>query len=311
MHCCDKEGGNALKKGKTALLHPSKRRKKETAVSLLFIAPLLLLTVSVTFLPIVTAFRWSLYDTKYLTLQEFVGLGNYKDIFTRGNAVGSIINSLWYVFGSLLLVFPAGIILAVLLNQKLKGRAVFRTFIIIPWVISQTITAMLWRWIYNSSYGILTYLFQEIFGARVEFLTEALPARLSLLVANFWNSTPIVIIMMLAALQGISQNLYEAAKVDGSSAWQTFWRITLPLLKPTIAITMVMQSMEYFNMVTLLNTMTDGGPFKSTMTLSVYAYREGFIYWHVGTSSAISILILLLNMIFSILYIKLMSSRDS
>ena len=99
--------------------------------------------------------------------------------------------------------------------------------------------------------------------------------------------------------------------MDGSNAWQTFRKITLPLLKPTIAITLVMQSMEYFNMVTLLNTMTDGGPFKSTMTLSVYAYREGFIYWHVGTSSAISILILLLNMIFSVLYIKLMSSKES
>ncbi len=148
------------------------------------------------------------------------------------------------------------------------------------------------------------------FGARVEFLTEILPARLSVLVANFWNSTPIVIVMILAALQGISSDLYEAAKVDRSSGWQMFWKVTLPLLKPTIAITLVMQSMEYFNMVTLLNTMTDGGPFKSTMTLSVYAFREGFTYWHVGISSAISILILLLNMIFSTLYIRMMHSRE-
>lgn len=298
-------------KHKAVAVHHNKRKRKEFLVALLFIAPLVLLTVAVTFIPIVTAVKWSLHDTNYLTLQGFVGLNNYKAIFSNGNAWKSILNSLWYVFGSLLLVFPVGIVLAVLLNQKLKGQAVFRTFIIIPWVISQTITAMLWRWIYNSSYGLLTYIFQELFGTRVEFLTEILPARLSVLVANFWNTAPIVIIMMLAALQGISADLYEAAKVDGSNAWQTFRKITLPLLKPTIAITLVMQSMEYFNMVTLLNTMTDGGPFKSTMTLSVYAYREGFIYWHVGTSSAISILILLLNMIFSVLYIKLMSSKES
>ncbi|MBU9725501.1 carbohydrate ABC transporter permease [Diplocloster modestus] len=298
-------------KHKAAAVHHNKRKRKEFLVALLFIAPLVLLTVAVTFIPIGTAVKWSLHDTNYLTLQEFVGLDNYREIFANGNAWKSIWNSLWYVFGSLLLVFPVGIVLAVLLNQKLKGQAVFRTFIIIPWVISQTITAMLWRWIYNSSYGLLTYIFQELFGTRVEFLTEILPARLSVLVANFWNTAPIVIIMMLAALQGISADLYEAAKVDGSNAWQTFRKITLPLLKPTIAITLVMQSMEYFNMVTLLNTMTDGGPFKSTMTLSVYAYREGFIYWHVGTSSAISILILLLNMIFSVLYIKLMSSKES
>lgn len=299
-----------MEKRKAAAVYRSKKKRKELAVSLTFIAPLVLLTVAVTFIPIATAVKWSLYDTNYLTLKEFIGLGNYREIFTKGSVVKSIVNSLWYVFGSLALVFPVGIILAVLLDQKLKGRAVFRTFIIIPWVISQTITAMLWRWIYNSSYGLLTYLFQEIFGARVEFLTEILPARLSVLVANFWNSTPIVIIMILAALQGISSDLYEAAKVDGSNAWQMFWKVTLPLLKPTIAITLVMQSMEYFNMVTLLNTMTDGGPFKSTMTLSVYAFREGFTYWHVGISSAISILILLLNMIFSTLYIRMMRSRE-
>ena len=102
----------------------------------------------------------------------------------------------------------------------------------------------------------------------------------------------------------------RSGKGGRSSGWQMFWKVTLPLLKPTIAITLVMQSMEYFNMVTLLNTMTDGGPFKSTMTLSVYAFREGFTYWHVGISSAISILILLLNMIFSTLYIRMMHSRE-
>lgn len=182
--------------------------------------------------------------------------------------------------------------------------------IIIPWVISQTITAMLWSWMYNSSYGVLTYIFKQLFGVRTEFLTEVLPARLSLLVTNVWNTAPIVVIMMLAALQGIPAELYESAKVDGSNAWHTFRKVTLPLLKPTIAITLVMQSIEYFNMVTLINTLTDGGPFKNTMTLSVYAYREGFLYWHMGTSSAISVLILLLNMIFSVIYIRVMRSKD-
>lgn len=288
----------------------NRKKRKEFTASILFMAPLLILIVAVTFIPIGTALKWSLYDTNYLTLKEFIGLENYVDIFTRGNAWKAIFNSLWYVIGSLVLVFPLGIVLAVFLNQKLPGESVFRTFIIIPWVISQTITAMLWRWIYNSSYGLLTYLFQEIFGFRVEFLTEVLPARLSVLVANFWNTMPIVVIMMIAALQGISSDLYEAAKVDGSSGWQSFWKLTLPLLKPTIVITLVMQSIEYFNMVTLINTMTDGGPFKGTMTLSVYAYREGFTYWHVGTASAVSVLILLLNMLFSIGYIKLMSNKE-
>lgn len=295
---------------KSLALQYHKLKRKEFVVSLLFIFPLLLLVTVVTFIPIVTAFKWSLYDTYYLNLREFIGLENYINIFQNGDALISIFNSLWYVIGSLLLTFPVGIGLAVLLNRKMKGQTVFRTMIIIPWVISQTITAMLWRWMYNSSYGVLTYLFEELFGVRMEFLAHVLPARLSILVVNFWNTTPIVIIMTLAALQSISADIYEAARVDGSTGWQTFRRITLPLLRPTLAITVVMQSIEYLNMVTLINTMTDGGPFKSTMTLSVYAYRECFISWHVGESSAISILILILNVVFSAFYIKLLKGKD-
>jgi multiple sugar transport system permease protein len=200
--------------------------------------------------------------------------------------------------------------MAALLNREFRFRALLRSLIIIPWVISQTITAMLWRWIYNSSYGILTYLFDAIFGIHVDFLSTKMAARISLLATNVWNTTPVVIILMLAALQSIPTDIYEAARVDGANARKSFFNITLPLLKPTIAITLVMQSMEYFSMVTVINNLTDGGPFKATQTLSVYAYREGFVYWHLGTSSAISVIILFFNILFSLLYIRVLQQKD-
>jgi multiple sugar transport system permease protein len=234
---------------------------------------------------------------------DFVGLGNYVKIFTTGSGWISIINSLWYVISSLAITLPLGIILAVLLNRKFSLRTVYRTVIILPWVISQTITALLWRWIYNGSYGILTYALEKMFGIHTDFLSQVWPARLALLLTNVWNTMPVSIILMLAALQSIPVDIYEAARVDGANTLNRFFRITLPLLKPTITITIIMQSIEYFSMVTVINNLTAGGPFKATQTLSVYAYREGFVYFDAGVSSTISVIILLCNILFTLFFI--------
>jgi multiple sugar transport system permease protein len=289
------------------------RRKKraDLILSVVFILPLAALVFTVTLIPICTAARWSLHHTSYAQMLDFVGLDNYVKIFTTGSGRISILNSLWYVLASLAVTLPLGIVLAVLLNRKFPLRTFYRAVIIMPWVISQTITAMLWRWIYNSSYGILTYVFERLFGVYTDFLTQTGPARLSLLVTNVWNTAPVSIILMLAALQSIPTDIYEAAHVDGSNALNNFLHITLPLLKPTVTVMLVMQSMEYFSMVTMINNLTDGGPFKTTQTLSVYAYREGFIYFHAGISSAISVIILLCNVVFTLLYIRALQSGKS
>ena len=204
-------------------------------------------------------------------------------------------------------MFPVGVTIAVLLNQRFPMRSLYRTVIIIPWVISQTITAMLYRWMYNSSYGVIVYLIDLLTGSRLNILADTNAARIATIYANVWNTMPVVIVMTIAALQSIPDDIYEAASVDGSSTFYTFWKITLPLLKPTLGVTLITQSIEYFSMVTLINTLTDGGPFKSTQTLSVYAYREGLVYWDLGESSAICMLLLLCNILFSLIYIKLLN----
>jgi len=298
----------------TNFVSSKKRKRYDFYTSILFITPLLILIAAITIVPIFTALRWSLYETSYAKMIKFVGFKNYISIFSPkqgGEVLISIFNSLWYVICSLIIVMPLGICLAVFLNQDLRMRGLFRTVIIMPWVISQTITAMLFRWLYNGNFGVLTYLCEKLLGIQLDFLSNIWPARISLVLANVWNTLPIVIILMLAALQSISIDIYEAAKIDGSSRINTFFRITLPLLKPTIGVTLVMQSMEYFNMVTLINNLTGGGPFKATQTLSIYAYRQGFEFWHVGLSSAISVVILLLNVVFSLIYIRLLTHESN
>jgi multiple sugar transport system permease protein len=281
----------------------SHRKKANLLLSIAFITPLAALVISVTLIPIITAVQWSLHNTSYARMLDFIRLGNYVKIFTTGSGWISIINSLWYVLSSLVVTLLLGIILAVLLNRKFPLRTIFRTVIIMPWVISQTITALLWRWIYNGSYGILTYVFEKIFSIHTDFLSQVWPARLSLLITNVWNTMPVSIILMLAALQSIPIDIYEAARVDGANVLDRFFRITLPLLKPTITVTIIMQSIEYFSMVTVINNLTSGGPFKATQTLSVYAYREGFVYFNTGVSSAISVIILLCNVVFTLFFI--------
>ncbi len=284
-------------------------KRQNNIMAVAFIAPLILLVLTVTLLPIINAMVWSVHSTYYTKTVDFIGFDNYINIFTKGSALKSIMNSVWYTLSSLAVVFPVGITIAVLLNQRFPLRGMYRTAIIIPWVISQTITAMLYRWMYNSSYGIIVYLIDLLTGTRLNILANINIARIATVYANVWNTMPVVIVMTLASLQSIPGDIYEAASVDGSGTFNTFWKITLPLLKPTLGVTLITQSIEYFGMVTLIHTLTDGGPFKATQTLSVYAYREGLVYWDLGESSAICMLLLLCNVVFSLIYIKLLNSN--
>lgn len=287
-----------------------KRFREEKVLSFLFLAPAVLLIVCMTLIPILYAFNTSLHATQYAEIKEFVGLQYYMEILGSSKGWKSIFNSITYVLMSLALVIPLGVITAVLLNRKIKGRTGIRTLIIIPWVLSQTVTALLFKWLLNSNYGPVSYLWYSVTGQKIDFFNTAAAAKVTVVLANVWNSFPIVLILVLAALQGISRDVYEAAQVDGAAKLQTFFKITLPLLKPTILTAIVLQSMEYFNMVTLIYTLTSGGPFDATQTMSVLAFKEGFDYWHLGYGSASSIIILVLNMLFSLIYMKILRKKD-
>lgn len=286
------------------------RLNEEKVLSFVFLAPALLLIVCVTLVPILYAFNTSLHATEYAEIQEFVGLQHYIQILGSSKGWNAIFNSVTYVLLSLAIVIPLGTVSAVLLNRKIKGRAVIRTLIIIPWVLSQTVTALLWKWLLNSNYGPVSYIYYSLTGQKIDFFNTPVAAKLTVVMANVWNSFPIVLILVLAALQSISSDIYEAAQVDGATKMQTFRRITLPLLKPTILTAMVLQSMEYFNMVTLIYTLTSGGPFDATQTMSVLAFKEGFDYWHLGYGSASSVVILILNCLFSVIYMRILQNKE-
>lgn len=281
----------------------------KNSMALGFLLPAVIVVLLVTFLPIMSAIRISLYDTSYLERTDFVGLNHYRDYLRDSTGRQNILTSLLYVFGSLALALPFGVFLATLLHRNLKFRSLFRTLIILPWIVSQLITALLWSWLINPHYGPINHFIQLWFGPPIDFLIQPTTAMPTLILVNVWRSFPYPMLLTLAALQTIPDELLDAAKVDGASAWTRFWRITLPLIQNTLLITIIMLSLHYFNMVTLPLILTGGGPLGLTEVISLRVYREAFNFYHIGYGSAIAIYILLFNILFSLLYIKILRTE--
>jgi multiple sugar transport system permease protein len=281
-------------------------KKRINLIPYWFMFPAIALVILVSLYPIFYAVRWSFFNTDYLKMTNFIGFKNYLTIL--GTSIGwtAIKHSLTYVLCSLLLLMPFSLLLAMLLNRPIRFKTFFRTIIVLPWVVSQTIAALLWKWLLHPEYGPIYYLFHWLGGTNVDLLSFPVTAMASLVLVNVWISYPFAVVLILAALQTISSDIYEAATVDGARGWVTFRKITLPLIQPTLLITMIMLTLLFFNMVTLVYTFTGGGPFSGTTVLSLQAYKEAFEYWRMGLGATFSVIIFLFNIVFSLLYIKVL-----
>lgn len=288
-----------------------RKKKGDTGRAILFLAPALLLICCFTVIPIFEAVYTSFHKTQYAMVGEFVGLKNYISVMVESDGLKNIINSIVYVVLSLLLAMPIGIGVGTLLNRKIRGMTIFRTMIIIPWTLLQTVTALLWKWLLNGNYGLITSWAYQLTGKKMDLFSSAIIAKILVVIVNVWNTVPVVIILTIAALQTISPELIEAAQVDGASRKMIYWKLTLPMIRPTMVTALVMQSIEYFNMVTLIYVLTAGGPFNATQTLSLAAYQNGFDYWHMDIAAAYSIIIFLLNIVFSLFYVRILKTNDN
>jgi multiple sugar transport system permease protein len=281
----------------------------QTWVALLFLLPSIALVVAVTFYPIAHAIRISLYDTFYLKTTKFVGLQHYLKFLQDPAGWNNVVSSLTFTFGSLAIAIPLGLGLALLLNMPIRCRVLFRTLIIVPWVVSQIVTALLWGWLVNAQYGPVNYFINEWFGAPFDFLGNPASAMPTLILTNVWRSFPYPMLLLLAALQTVPEQLHEAAKVDGANTLQRFWRITIPMIRNTLLITVIMLSLHYFNMITLPFILTGGGPVGATDVLSLRVYQEAFSFYHMGLASAVAVYIFAFNIVFSLLYIKILRTE--
>ena len=287
------------------------RRERIFAVSLL--APCFLFVAIFAFYPILYSVYLSLHkivlSLPYLG-RPFVGLENYKELLHDKNALLSLINTLIFVFTTTFFEILFGLAIALVINRHFKGRGIVRAAILIPWAIPTVVSSQMWRFIFNDNYGLLNYL---LFGADTSaytaWLANPATAFIAIIIADVWKTSSFAGLLVLAGLQLIPDELYEAAKIDGASTWQQFRRITLPLIKPAILIALLFRTMDAFRVFDLVFVMTQGGPADSTNVLQYYGYKKIFAEGLMGYGSTISVLVFLITLAISLAYIKIIGLK--
>lgn len=279
---------------------------RKNMVPYYFTTPVVVLILLVIFLPIIYSLWLSTQKTDYANPIGFVGLQNYINVFTDPNFIIHLKSSLKFVGGSLAIAVPFALMLAVLLTQNIKYQAFFRSIFILPWVISQVAAALTWGWLYNTNFGPFTYLLKVLGFKGIKFLGDPNYAMISLIFANVWRTYPFAMILMLAGLQSIPKELLEVARIDGANSLQIFFRIKLPLIQNVIMNICILLSLQYFNTVTIILILTGGGPLNLTNTFALRTFKESFIYWEFSTGVTFGIIIFIINILISLLFIKIL-----
>ncbi|MEA3377457.1 MAG: sugar ABC transporter permease [Chloroflexota bacterium] len=290
-----------------------KLQGRENPVTPYFLlAPAFLILLGLLVFPILWNAVVAMHDVKLTTILkewQFVGFKHYIDIIHDEYFYESLKVSAIFVGGSVLSQWLIGLLLAELLSQRLRGTEMFRAIFILPWLFSAVIVGFSWRWMYNDKFGLINHILRTVGLSTVKWLADPSMAPWSIVVSNVWFGTPFSMLFMGSALATINQELYEAATVDGASRWQTFTRITLPLLKPFIAVNLILITVWTVNLFGLQLTMTGGGPLYSTTTTSLYMYRQAFEMGHLSIGASVGFMLLIINGVLALLYARSMRAE--
>lgn len=275
-----------------------------------FFLPAFLLVAAVSFLPLFYAIRQSLFDSNYLQLGDFVGFDNYIELFTYGNGLWFVAASILFVAGTLIVAVPVGIGLALLLSRPIRFRGVFRAILLFPWVVSQLVTGLLWMWFYDGRLGPVADFLNRLGIGFVNPLTDPALAMSGLVLANAWHSYPLIMLLTLAALQTIPAEVTEAARLDARSPFQALLKVTLPLVRNTVAVAAILTTLNTFNTVTIVIAMTGGGPAEATDVLGMRVFKEAFQFYNMDVASTIAVVIFTLNILFAFLFIRILRGEQ-
>ncbi|MBM3526426.1 MAG: sugar ABC transporter permease, partial [Alphaproteobacteria bacterium] len=213
------------------------------------------------------------------------------------------------VAGTLALAMPVGFGLALLLNLPLRGRNLIRTLLIVPWLVSNTVAALLWAWLLNAQFGPVADALRGIGVTMPNLLTSSTWAMPALILCNAWGSYPLVMVFTLSALQTIPKEIHEAARMDGARRWQRFAQVTFPLVRNTTLVTLVLTTLHCFNGVTIVLIMTGGGPLDATDVMALKVFEEGFKFHRMGIASAGAVIIFAINVLFTIAYMRVLKNE--
>lgn len=265
-------------------------------IALAFLAPHFIGFLVFQIFPIFGTLWFSFLDWNLINPPEFVGLENYRQLFSQDFFFAKAMsNTLIYTVGTVTMILSGSLAAAILLNQDIKFKSLFRTLYFIPNVSSLVAVSFVWMWIYNSDFGLLNGMLRAIgVSEPPTWLSDTSLALPSVMVMSAWTQIGFFTVIFLAGLQGIPRQFYESAKIDGVSVWQSFRYITFPLLSPTTFFVLILSIVNSFQVFEQTYIMTKGGPAFSTTTAVMYIYDQAFEYQQIGYASAVSVLLFLL-----------------
>ncbi|BCX06980.1 sugar ABC transporter permease [Fischerella thermalis CCMEE 5330] len=276
----------------------STMRSREHRTAWLFLWPALLLLLLVFGYPILRAFWLSLFAQNLGTQLQanFAGLDNYVRMAGDGRFWQSFWISSVFTTASVIFELVLGLGIALILNQRFFGRGAVRTVAIIPWALPTALIGLAWAWIFNDQFGVVNDILLRlgVIQTGINWLGEPTLAMVAVVFADVWKTTPFISILLLAGLQSISSDLYEAHAIDGAKPWQSFYQITLPLLMPQILIAMLFRFAQAFGIFDLIAVMTGGGPGGATEVVSLYIYSTIMRYLDFGYGAALVVVTFLL-----------------
>ena len=285
----------------------------DTTLAYLLNAPALILVVLLVAYPIASSFWISLheYNLKRPQVFEFVGLGNYVAAFQSDLFRHSLRITAMFTAASVVLVLVIGTGIALVVNETFRGRGFVRALILLPWAIPPIVNGLMWQWIFNSKVGALNGLLYSlgIIDSYRPWLLDSTGALMMLVLAQVWNDAPFAAIVVLASLQAIPAELYDAATVDRAGVFQRFRHVTLPWLVPAIVIIMILETLAAVRVFDIVYVMTGGGPGYDTTFLSWLTYQTTFLNLDFGQGNAYAYIIAIIALILSLLYMRVLQSK--
>jgi multiple sugar transport system permease protein len=286
---------------------------EQRRTAFLLISPAVIVLLAINLFPIVYAVYISFHHWTLARPQppRFAGWFNYEEALTDDRFINAIWVSLSFVTLAVAVEFILGFLLAFVFHARLRGLATLRKISMLPVMVMPLVVGLVWFYMFNENFGVVNWLVTLFGSPRLPFLTHDTLALWSLVIADVWQWTPFVMLVLFAALQSLPEYVYEAARMDGLSGWQIFWRITLPLLRPAIWVVLILRVVDAFRMVELVFMMTKGGPAGYTEVLPWYLYTTGFLSLDLGYAAAMAVLMMILVTIVSQLFVRRLAYRET
>lgn len=280
---------------------------KYALLGAVLIAPTVIVFATVIVYPLVSAIYLSVFSIYTPTMEgEFAGFDNFSRLLASSEFWRSLWNNLVWTTGTLILQMTFGILVALMLHRNILFRSLARSLVLFPYFLSTVVAVLVWRWLFNDLYGVLNHvlMWARIIDMPVDWLGSMPNAMISLIFVGAWKYFPFVVIAVLARLQSIPQELYEAATIDGAGRLAQFRDVTLPQLKDVLIVIVLLRTIWDFKEFDLIYLLTGGGPVISTQTLPLMVYKEAFSLNQMGAASAVAVLMMLIMLIFMTVYLR-------